>query len=344
MATNYDNILERAKAPDPNTRLQKKSWLRRALGKREVILILLNLGFILVVSQLTPYFVYAGNNFANFRVLLIGMAVESVVLGAMVVLLVGGMFDLSVDGTVNMAGVVTGALLFQGTNMWVAILAGFLAAGTVGLVNGLAVTKIKMNPLMTTLGTWWIAQGIAFGITQGIASSSFPPEFKSLGQGESIFNIATPLIYPLILLPIVIWLLSKTRFGFHVYATGGNREAARLHGVKVDRVTIISFVLVALAAALAGIVYSARLNAAVPQTVNGLNLRVIAGAVIGGCSLSGGEGSVLGGLLGLLFMTMLTNASVVLGVSPYWQMCILGVVLLIAVAADAYAKRRAPTT
>lgn len=344
MAAEYDSILEQAKAPDPNTRLEKKSWLRRMLGKREVILILLNLAFILVISQLTPYFLYAGNNFANFRVMLIGMAVESIVLAAMVILLVGGMFDLSVDGMVNMTAVITGALIFQGTNVWLAIVLGFTSALVIGTVNGVAVTKLKMNPLMTTLGTWWIAQGIAFGITQGIASSSFPDIFKSLGQGESIFGIATPLVYPIILLPIIIWLLSKTRFGYHVYATGGNREAARLHGVKVDRVTIMSFLMVAFAAALAGVVYAARLNAAVPQTVNGMNLRVIAGAVIGGCSLSGGEGSVLGGLLGLFFMTMLTNASVVLGVSPYWQMCILGVVLLAAVAADAYAKRRAPST
>jgi ribose transport system permease protein len=109
-------------------------------------------------------------------------------------------------------------------------------------------------------------------------------------------------------------------------------------------VTITSFVLVALASALTGIVYAARLNAAVPQTVNGLNLRVIAGAVIGGCSLNGGEGSIVGALLGLFFMTMLTNASIMLNISPYWQMCILGIVVLIAVGADAFAKRRISTS
>ena len=260
----------------------------------------------------------------------------------MIYLLVGGMFDLSVDGTVNMAAVVTGALLTQGIPIGLAIGAAIASAITVGLVNGFAVTKLKMNPLMTTLGTWWIAQGIAFGIAQGISSHSFSDEFKSLGLGAPL-GITMPIWYALILLPLAVWVLSKTRFGYHIYATGGNREASRLHGVKVDRVTIISFVLVASAAALAGVVYAARLNAGVPQTVNGLNLRVIAGAVIGGCSLSGGEGTILGGMLGLLFMTMLTNASVVLGVSPYWQMCILGAVLLMAVGADALAKRRAPS-
>jgi ribose transport system permease protein len=151
-----------------------------------------------------------------------------------------------------------------------------------------------------------------------------------------------PIWYAVIFVGLAIFVLDKTRFGYHVYATGGNREGARLKGVKVDRVTIISFVLVALAAGLAGIVYASRLNAAVPQAVNGLNLRVIAGAVIGGASLTGGEGTIVGALLGLLFMTMLTNASIMLNISPYWQMCILGVVVLIAVGADAFAKRRVP--
>jgi len=342
MSTDIETILEGARPPSSSTRYVRRSLLRRALGRREVILLLLNFAFILVVSQLTPYFLYADNGFANFRVMFVGMAMETIVMAFMIYLLVGGMFDLSVDGTVNMAAVVTGALLTQGIPIGLAIGAAIASAITVGLVNGFAVTKLKMNPLMTTLGTWWIAQGIAFGIAQGISSHSFSDEFKSLGLGAPL-GITMPIWYALILLPLAVWVLSKTRFGYHIYATGGNREASRLHGVKVDRVTIISFVLVASAAALAGVVYAARLNAGVPQTVNGLNLRVIAGAVIGGCSLSGGEGTILGGMLGLLFMTMLTNASVVLGVSPYWQMCILGAVLLMAVGADALAKRRAPS-
>ncbi len=342
MATNIEELLGSAKPPSAHSRMGQKPWWRRALGRREIILLLLNLIFIVVVSQLTPYFVYAGNGFANFRVLLVGMAMETIVLAPMVFLLIGGMFDLSIDGIVNMTGVITGSLLVLGVPIPLAIIGGLLSALTVGLINGFAVTKLRMNPLMTTLGTWWIAQGISLGVAQGIPPNTFPQAFKDLGQGN-VFGITMPAFYALILVPIAIWVLWRTKFGYHVYATGGNREASRLHGVKVDRVTIISFVLVALAAGLAGMVYAARFNSAGPQTVNGLNLRVIAGAVIGGCSLSGGEGTIVGGLLGLFFMNMLTNASVVLGVSPYWQMCILGAVLMLAVGADAFAKRRAPS-
>lgn len=342
METNIEQILGGAKPPSSQSRLTRKPWWRRALERREVVLLLLNIAFVVIVSQLTPYFLYADNGFANIRVLLVGMAMETIVLAPMVILLIGGKFDLSVDGVVNMTGVVTGAMLVLGFPIPIAILIGFGSAVIIGGINGLAVTKLNMNPLMTTLGTWWIAQGIALGVAQGIPPNTFPQEFRFLGQGAPL-GITMPAWYALMLVPIAIFILWRTKFGYHVYATGGNREAARLHGVKVDRVTIISFLLVALAAALAGMVYAARFNSAGPQTVNGLNLRIIAGAVIGGCSLSGGEGTIWGGLLGLLFMNMLTNASVVLGISPYWQMCILGGVLLAAVAADSFAKRRAPS-
>jgi ribose/xylose/arabinose/galactoside ABC-type transport system permease subunit len=316
-------------------RYGRRGWASRILGRRDVIMLLINIAFMLGIAGFTPYFLTP----SNFNVMLVGMAMETIVLAAMVILLVGGMFDLSVDGVVNMSGVLTGALLTRGVDMWLSIPAGVAAALVIGLINGISVTKMRMNPLMTTLGTWWIAQGIAYGITQGISSHTFSSKFIALGMANPL-SLTMPLWYMLVLVPLAIWVLAKTRFGYHVYATGGNREGARLHGVKVDRITIVSFVLVALASALAGIIYAARLNAAVPQAVNGLNLRVIAGAVIGGCSLAGGEGNLIGALLGLLFMTMLVNASIILAISPYWQISVLGVVVVVAVAADALAKRK----
>jgi ribose transport system permease protein len=341
MSNEIESLLNATQSAAPMPRLGRKSWLRRMLGKRAVIMLIINICFIVLMSQLTPYFLYAGNGFANFRVMAVNMAMDAIVTAAMVLLLVGGMFDLSVDGVVNMTGVIVGAFVAGGMNIWLAISLGLFAALIVGLVNGVAVTWLRMNPLMTTLGTWWVTQGLAYGITQGTSSHTFPAAFISLGNAAPL-GIAMPIWYAVVFVGLAVFVLQKTRFGYHVFATGGNREGARLKGVKVDRVTIISFVLVALAAGLAGIVYAGRLNAAVPQAVNGLNLRVIAGAVIGGCSLAGGEGSIIGALLGLSFMTMLTNASIMLNISPYWQMCILGVVVLIAVGADALAKRRVP--
>jgi ribose transport system permease protein len=312
--------------------------LQNIFSKREVMLLVLNVVFVLAVARITPIFATP----LNFQVLLVGMAMEAVVAVPMVMLLVGGKFDLSVDGVVNMSGIVTGTLMTAvGTPMLPAIGAGAAAGLLVGLVNGIAVTKLKMNPLMTTLGTWWVAQGAAYGLTQGISPHRFSPSFVAIGMA-SPFKITLPIWYMVIAVIIGMIVLGKTKFGYHIYATGGDRDAARLHGVKVDQITIICYVLVALAAVFTSMVYAARLNSSVPNAVNGLNLRVIAGAVIGGCSLDGGEGSIIGGILGLFFMTMLVNASIILGVSPYWQQVMLGGVVLAAVAADAISKSKIP--
>jgi len=308
---------------------------RRFVASRVFLLVLLNGFFVLGVSFATPYFATGG----NFRVMLAGSAMEFVMTAVMALLLVARMFDLSVDGTVNMTGVVAGILMTHGTSFVLAILTGLAIGAAVGAVNGVAVTKLRMNPLMTTLGTWWIGQGVAYGLTVGISPHLFPHEFVRIG-GATLAGIDTPVWYLIVLVPIAAWVLARTRFGYHVYATGGDAEAARLRGVRIDRVVIVCFVAMGLASALAGLVYAARLNAATPIAVSGANLRVIAGAVIGGCSLSGGRGSVVGAMLGILFMTMLTNATVILGFNPYWQYTILGGVIFAAVAADALANRK----
>ena len=130
---------------------------------------------------------------------------DTIVLAAMVMLLIGGMFDLSVDGVVNMTGVIIGALLVAGISVWLSIASGIAAALIVGLVNGIAVTKFKMNPLMTTLGTWWVTQGLAFGVTQGLSSHSFPQRFIDIGYAAP-FGVTMPIWYA-----VVSW--SRSRSG-----------------------------------------------------------------------------------------------------------------------------------
>jgi ribose transport system permease protein len=318
--------------------VRPRTWgefVRTVVLSRLGALIVLIVGFALIVNAITPKFLTVG----NIRVMIVGSGMEFVLAGVMALLLVARMFDLSIDGVVNMCGVITGLLLVHHHAIWLAVIAGLGAGAVVGLANGFAVTKMRMNPLMTTLGTWWLAQGIAYGLTLGVSPNAFPNAFDQLGAGHPL-GIDMPVWFMIVCLPLLAWTLGRTRFGYHVYATGGNPEAARLRGIHIDRVVIITFVLIAVAAAVTGIVYAARLDSATATAVNGLNLRVIAGAVIGGCSLYGGKGSVLGAVLGLLFMAMLANATVVLGINPYWQYSILGGVILGAVALDALASRR----
>jgi ribose transport system permease protein len=310
-------------------------WVSKRVSGRLVGLIVLNAGFALVMALITPHFLTA----ENFKELLIENSMEFLMAAFMAFLLIARMFDLSIDGVVNLCGVIAGLLLVRHVPVVLVVLAALAAGALVGLLNGIAVTKWHMNPLMTTLGTWWGAQGVAYGLTNGISPNVFGSGFDNIGAG-TLFGISMPVWYLIVIGSFLIWLLRCTRFGYHVFAVGGDAEAARLRGVRVDRVVVTTFVMMSLAAAFTGVVYAGQLDAASPVATNGANLRVIAGAVIGGCSLRGGRGSVLGAVLGIFFLAMLNNAVVVLGINPYWQYTVLGVVVFGAVALDAAVARR----
>lgn len=323
-------------APQPADR--SGGWmgrLRKLLGNRTIGLVLVDVVFILVLSRLSKWFLTS----ENFNVILTNMALESIALAGLTMLLAAGLFDLSVDGVVAMSGVIVGKLLNMKVGVVPAIVAGMGAALLVGLVNGTFINKLRMNPLMTTLATWWISAGIAVGITRAISPYGFPRVFQDIGQLR-VFGIRIIVYYAIVIIGFFAVVLAKTRFGYHIYATGGNRRAALLHGINVDRLGIILYMIVAGLAGFVGVVMAARLNAGTPNAVDGMTLRVIAGAVIGGCALGGGRGSIIGGLLGLLLMNMLSNATVLMGISPWWQKGIIGAVLFIAVTVDALRGRR----
>ncbi len=299
----------------------------------------------------------------HFPIFLAQLAPDMIVVIPMALLLIGGMFDLSVTGVANLSVVLVGftftRLLGQidDTLLIFLVVAIGLAAGLiVGLINGLAVTRLRMNPLMTTLATWWMAQGAATGIAGGESRHNFVGSFRDIarfqplhGLGEQfpilqelkISTLPMPVFYALIVVFFGWLILSRTRFGWHIFATGSDRQGAALNGVNVNRVTLIGFVATGMAAALSGIVWTSRLTSAPPNTLGGLELRVIAAAVIGGAALTGGEGSVLGSVLGLFFMHMIRSATIQLGLPVYWEFFILGAVLFTAVTLDALTKRRA---
>lgn len=321
---------------DENAQRRWVNGVRRAAGNRAAALVVVNVVFAVAVGLAYPHFL----TWPNFSSMLVGNGLLFVLVAFMAVLLIGGVFDLSIDGVVNLAAVVAGLAVVHGDGIVVAIVAGLGVGLLAGAMNGLIITKLKVNPLMTTLGTWWVAQGIAYGLTGGVTPSGLGSSFDSIGSASPL-GIAMTVWYPIILAPLVAVLLAKSRFGYHVYATGGDPEAARLRRVRVDRVVVAGFIMMGLASALTGIVLAANVDAASPTTVNGANLQVIAGAVIGGCSLRGGRGSVFGAVLGMFFLVMLNNATIVVGVNPYWQYTVLGAVVLGAVIIDALANRRA---
>lgn len=306
------------------------------LTSRVLGLVLFELVFISAVGGYNSQFVRVD----NFRVILDNMGPDAIVLTGTVLLLAAGRFDLSIDGVANLSGVTAGKLMIDGGLPWELALAIGIGVGLfIGLVNGFLIEVIGLNPLITTLGTWWATSGVALGLTQGFSPTALPQPFDNLGQAR-VLGLLISVWYAAGFVLLTATILAFTRFGAHIFATGGDREAARLNGVKVRRIGISLYVFSGMLAGVAGVVFAARLATSSPAAFDGLALDVIAAGVIGGASLAGGRGSVIGGLLGLFLLNMLGNAAIYVGISPYWQKAISGAVLLTAVLADVIAERR----
>ena len=263
--------------------------------------------------------------------------VATMAVGQSVVIISAGI-DLSVGSVLGLSGVVTAVLLNMGMPIFVSVVAGMLTGLACGLVNGLLITQIKLPPFIVTLGMMSIARGLAFAITGGETLRGLPHEFLWLGQGEML-GIPVAVILMLLFAVVVGMLLKNTSWGRYVYAIGGNEEAAVYSGVRVGKVKIIIYSLCGLAAGIAGVVFTSRFGVGQSTAGAGYELDVIAAAVIGGVSLSGGRGSILGALVGSVLMGVLRNGLVLLNVSAYWQQVAIGLVILVAVVLDRKTKR-----
>jgi len=207
-----------------------------------------------------------------------------------------------------------------------------------GLANGVMVAWIKLPPFIATYGTMWVAQGLAFFVMKGNIITDFRDEFLFLGAGQ-VLGVPMPIVLMLLVLITVHVLLNETRWGVHIYAVGGNAEAARRAGINVGWTLLRAYMLSGLLAAFAGLVFVARLNAAEAGTGEPMLLPVIAVVCIGGVSLLGGEGSVLGTVLGALIVTVIGNAMNLWGISSYWQPFVIGVLIILAVLIDIWTRR-----
>jgi ribose transport system permease protein len=262
-----------------------------------------------------------------------------VAMGMTLVILTGGI-DLSVGSVWGMTAVVVAFLLTHGWPVPMAILVSLLAAGGIGLMNGLCITRLKMSPFVPTLATLSIARSFALIVTHGRPISIFGEEYQSflwLGGGD-ILGVPNPFII-FCLIAVFFWiLLSRTVWGRYVYAVGGNEKTARLTGLRVDRLKIIVYILSALVAGVAGIVQYSYLSSVTADLGTGQELAVIAATVIGGANLAGGEGTVLGTVIGAIILEVLRNGLLLFGIDPYWQGVFVGAVIILAVSIDYFRK------
>lgn len=269
-------------------------------------------------------------------------------IGMTMVILSGGI-DLSVGSVLAFSGAFAAGLLKNGLPMpstdYVlqftplgAVVAGVGVGGALGWVNGLMITRFRLPPFVATLGMLSVARGLTRLWTGGFPITDLGPEFTFMGSGYWL-GIPLPVWISAALVALFVVVTQRTRFGRYLYAVGGNERAAKLSGVNVERVKRNVYLLGGALAGVAGLLATARQNAADPKIGDGYELESIAAVVIGGTSLSGGRGSILGTVLGCLIIGVLRNGLVLLGVSPDWQMVVKGCVILIAVAIDQLGRK-----
>lgn len=261
--------------------------------------------------------------------------------GATMVLLIGGI-DLSLGSVLAFTGVIAAKVIIEaGYPPMLGLLAGVTAGMATGLINGLIVTKLRIPALITTLGTLTIIRGVSFTLTGGLPVFGFPKEpflgfaegVQAIGKGY-VLGIPVPVIIMVIVFILGYVFLYRTYFGRYIYAIGGNLETARLSGIKVQRIQLLVYTLAGLLTGIAGMIVMGRVNSGQPSLGVGFELEVITAVVLGGVSIAGGAGSLLGVILGVFIMGVLSNGLIILNVTEYDQMVVRGLVLLIAVGVD----------
>ena len=306
----------------------------------------------LVFSLLSPEFLTT----ANLSILVKHVAINAILAIGMTFVILSGGIDLSVGSIVGFSGMVAGFLLSRGLvleslgivvypHAWFVVTLALLAGMAIGAINGSIVSRLGVAPFIATLGSMYVARGAALLMSDGAT-------FPNLAGDVSLANVGFPWIGAANVggLPVPVWMMavlagaaifiaSRTPFGRHVYAIGGNERAARLSGVRVEQVRLRVYVMSGFCAALVGVIIAAQLGAAHPATGTTFELNAIAAVVLGGTSLMGGRGTVGGTLIGAFVIGVLADGLVLLGVSEFWQMVVKGLVIVLAVILDQFQKR-----
>jgi ribose transport system permease protein len=318
-----------------------KNALYRLTQFREVMILAIILVAGAAMSFASPYFLTPQNLLA----VLLGLSIESIIAIGMTILLVSGGFDMSVGSNLALSSAVTALCMVKGVPIPLAVLAGLGLGAFIGFLNGVIIARVGINPFVTTLAMLSIARGALQVLTRGYNITGLPSAFKALGQSKLVLlpgrlEIQYPILIALVLVFLGDFLLRRSRFFRQNYYIGGNERAAVLSGIAVRRMTIFNYALTGFLAALAGVIMTSRLGAATTTAGVGLELKVISAVIIGGASLQGGEGTVLGAVLGSLLMGIIMNAITLLGIDIYWNELVIGATLLVAVMIDTLGKRR----
>lgn len=308
----------------------KASVLRSILDAQESMIFIIFILFCIVLSIIAPNFL-TGRNISN--VIRQFSMITIVAVGMTFVIITGGI-DLSVGGIVAFVGVSVAWLIVRfDLPIWVAIILGLCMGSILGYLNSLLIVRVGLPPFIATLGMMQVSRGLVLALTKGYPIRPFPESFLRIGHGQ-IGLVPVPIIIMLIVIIVAHIFLSKTTMGRYIYYVGSNREAAELSGIKVKKVLSIAYIMAGFTSSIAAIILTARLSSAQSNMGEGWELDAIAAVVIGGASLSGGEGSIIGTLIGAALMGVIRNSLILLHVSAYWQTVVIGCVIIAAVTID----------
>jgi ribose transport system permease protein len=304
--------------------------------------------FLAFVGLVTIFLIFsvASPNFLtlfNFMSILRQASIISILSVGMTFVIISGGIDLSVSAIVSLSGTIAALLMVKfggGTGLGIA---GALSVGLlIGILNGLIITNFDVPPIISTLGMMTISNGMALALTSGYSVTGLPKTFAIIGR-RNIGPIPMPVIIMFIMYSFGYMLLKKTRFGEYVFGIGGNEEAARLAGISVKKIKTGVYMFSGLMASVSGLILASRLDSGQPMAGNGLELNTIAAVVIGGASVNGGVGGVMGSLVGALIMSVLNNGFDLIGVGRYYQMIFTGMVLILAVSIQKQRKGKRRT-
>lgn len=289
----------------------------------------------IVITFVTPNFI----TLTNITNVFTQVSVNAIIaIGMTFVILTGGI-DLSVGSTLAISGSLAASIIKSTGNVPLAVLVASLVGISVGLINGLLISKGKLQAFIVTLATMTIFRGLTLVFTDGTPISKLPEAFVNVGNGKIGF-MPIPIIITVVVAVLAIYLLSKTRFGRYLYALGGNEDSARLSGINTSKIKVLAYVISGFAASIAGVIITSRIGSASPNAGMGFELDAIAAVVIGGTSLAGGEGRITGTIIGALVIGVLNNGLNLMNVSPFYQSIVKGLVILIAVLLDRKSRKK----
>lgn len=303
--------------------------------RSELSMLIVFLVFYVVMSIASPSF----NTKSNVLNVLSQMSVVAILAIGQTFVIVSGGIDLSVGMVVGLSGMLGAMYMAKTQNLLVGILIILGVAVLVGLVNGFLTGYLKIAAFIATLGTQVICNSLTYVCSDGNSFSGFPKMLDTVGNYK-VLGIRAYIIFMILLYVLMTWIMSSTKIGRFTYAIGSNQEASRLSGVNVKLFTMLCYMVSGLMCGLAALVNMIRLMAVDPTTGSGLEMDAIAAAVIGGVSMAGGKGSLPGTFVGVLLYCFLRNALNLLGINPFWQGTVTGVVIIVAVLAESIASKR----